>query len=105
MVTPSMPVSAAPDCRPSLFASKNTRPDNATPSVSPKSLLIDAPPAGSTMPATALGTVATGVAVPLALPPIVPATVVPLIVVTPPTTGCASCSLTVYVPASRSSKR
>ena len=95
MVTPSMPVSAAPDWAPSLLASKNTRPDSATPKVSPKLLPIDAPPAGSTMPDTALGTVVTGVAVPLGLPPIVPATVVPLIVVTPPTTGCAACSLTV----------
>ena len=42
----------------------------------------------------ALGTVVTGVAVPLLLPPTLPATVMPLSVVTPPTTGCAACSFT-----------
>ncbi len=95
MVTPSMPVSAAPFCAPLLSASKNTVPDTATASTSPKLLLMEALPAGSTTALIALGTLATGVAVPTTVPSMVPAAVMPLIVATPLNTGCAACWVTV----------
>ena len=91
LFVPASPASKSP----LPLRSTYTLPVMAATRISPKSLSIDAPPAGSTMPATALGTVVTGVAVPLGLPPTVPATVMPLEVVYPPTTGCATCSLTV----------
>jgi hypothetical protein len=71
--------------------SMNTVPLIATGNNSPKRLSLLSAPAASVMPLMALVAVLAGVA----LPPVLPAVLRPLRVVTPPTTGWAVCSVTV----------
>ena len=52
---------------------------------------MESAPAGNAMPLMTLGVLFGA----LALPPVLPATVLPFKVVTVPTTGCATCSVTV----------
>ena len=94
IVTPAMPVSA-PLKRPLLSVSSQTRPERLLLlGISAKLLLIDVAPGDvRTMPATTLGTVDCGVAV----PPALPAMVLPLLV----PVGCVG-SVSVYVPGRRS---
>jgi hypothetical protein len=73
----------------------NTVPLMATGSSSPKRLFTESAPAASVMPLTALGVVATGVALPVVVPAMLPALLRPLSVAVPFTAGCAACSVTV----------
>ena len=91
MLTPLRPRSAGRSCWPLSLASPKTMPLRPTGRISPNRCPPEVAPAASAMPLTVLGVVPGT----LAVPPAGPATVRPFSVVTPPTTGCASCCVSV----------